>query len=240
MQAGELAPRRIDSNRPTMLFVGDHTCFSDVFLRLIQSEFPHFVVSSDQDIQAARYRLSDENLRVAVLAVSCQFGSDARSFLDEVAALRACTKLVLAYDTTDEVSDVLAMIAPSDLSGQVSFLPSQIKIDASISILGLITTGQRYVSDSVLKLMLGDKPAVRRKPTGHAGIETLTARESQVIALLSEGAPNKLIAERLALSQSTVKLHIHHIIAKLGVHNRTEAAAAYHANGGAMDDSDMP
>ncbi len=38
------------------------------------------------------------------------------------------------------------------------------------------------------------------------------------------GKQNKLIADELKLSQHTVKLHMHHVIAKLGVHNRTEAA----------------
>ena len=52
----------------------------------------------------------------------------------------------------------------------------------------------------------------------------LTPRERAVIDLLTLGLPNKLIAYQLGLSLSTVKIHVHHIIDKLTVHNRTEVA----------------
>ncbi len=59
------------------------------------------------------------------------------------------------------------------------------------------------------------------------GIESLTARERQILQLVSEGYQNKLIADRMALSEHTVKAHVHNLIAKLRVTNRTQAAAAY-------------
>ena len=53
----------------------------------------------------------------------------------------------------------------------------------------------------------------------------LTARESEVLALLVDGLTNREIAERLVMSPKTVSVHVSHLIAKLGVANRTEAAA---------------
>ena len=50
-----------------------------------------------------------------------------------------------------------------------------------------------------------------------------------MLDLLERGLPNKLIAYRLGMSPSTVKAHVHNIIAKLRVRNRTEAAVARHA-----------
>ena len=55
----------------------------------------------------------------------------------------------------------------------------------------------------------------------------LTQREGEILKLLSEGKPNKLIAYDLKISESTVKAHLRHIMAKLHVSNRT--AAALHA-----------
>lgn len=52
----------------------------------------------------------------------------------------------------------------------------------------------------------------------------LSAREREVLQLLQQGLPNKIISYRLGISMSTVKAHISHIIARLEVHNRTEAA----------------
>jgi DNA-binding NarL/FixJ family response regulator len=55
--------------------------------------------------------------------------------------------------------------------------------------------------------------------------ETLTAREREVLQLMAEGLPNKLIAARLNISQHTVKFHVAAILAKLGAASRTEAVA---------------
>ena len=52
--------------------------------------------------------------------------------------------------------------------------------------------------------------------------EPLTPREVQVLELLAEGLPNKAIAERLRISDQTVKFHVSSISGKLGTHTRTE------------------
>lgn len=54
-------------------------------------------------------------------------------------------------------------------------------------------------------------------------IEELTPREFDVLRLLAEGAPNKEIARRLAISEHTVKFHVNALLGKLGAQSRTEA-----------------
>ena len=54
--------------------------------------------------------------------------------------------------------------------------------------------------------------------------DNLTERERQVLALIAEGMTNKEIAQQLSLSYGTVRVYVSHILAKLGVGNRTEAA----------------
>jgi DNA-binding NarL/FixJ family response regulator len=55
----------------------------------------------------------------------------------------------------------------------------------------------------------------------------LTEREEAVLALVAEGATNAQIAARLRVSENTVKFHLQNLFLKLGVANRTEAAAQY-------------
>jgi len=55
--------------------------------------------------------------------------------------------------------------------------------------------------------------------------EALTAREREVLELLSRGLPNKLIARRLQISEHTVKFHVSSIYAKLGATSRTDAVS---------------
>ena len=59
--------------------------------------------------------------------------------------------------------------------------------------------------------------------TAFAVEEMLTPREVQVLELLAEGLPNKAIAERLGISDQTVKFHVSSISGKLGAANRTDA-----------------
>jgi DNA-binding NarL/FixJ family response regulator len=56
----------------------------------------------------------------------------------------------------------------------------------------------------------------------------LTEREEAVLALLAEGKSNSQIGAALSLSENTIKFHLRNLYNKLGVTNRTEAAAKYH------------
>jgi DNA-binding NarL/FixJ family response regulator len=55
----------------------------------------------------------------------------------------------------------------------------------------------------------------------------LSRREEEILALLAQGLPNKLIADRLGISPETVNVHLRRIYEKLHVHSRTEAALKY-------------
>jgi DNA-binding NarL/FixJ family response regulator len=55
----------------------------------------------------------------------------------------------------------------------------------------------------------------------------LTPREAEVLELMAEGYRNREIAEAFVISQSTVKIHVRHVLEKLGVRTRTEAVARY-------------
>lgn len=60
-----------------------------------------------------------------------------------------------------------------------------------------------------------------------ASPDALTPREQDVWELVAAGLSNQAIATRLRLSENTVKFHLQHLFAKLGVRNRTEAALKY-------------
>lgn len=73
--------------------------------------------------------------------------------------------------------------------------------------------------------------AARQSPASCDGPDSLTAREREVLALLAAGHRNKVIAERMFLSEFTVKSHLRKINAKLGAQGRTEAVAIARARG---------
>jgi LuxR family maltose regulon positive regulatory protein len=56
-------------------------------------------------------------------------------------------------------------------------------------------------------------------------VESLTARELEILWLLAAGRPNQAIAEELFVTLDTVKKHVTHVLGKIGAANRTEAVA---------------
>jgi DNA-binding NarL/FixJ family response regulator len=69
--------------------------------------------------------------------------------------------------------------------------------------------------------------AFQKKPAQEAPSQDLTGRESEILALLSEGLSNKEIADRVSISYDTVRAHLRHIYEKLHVRGRTEAVKHY-------------
>lgn len=245
MNAGDFAPKKMKNEKDMILFVGDHSCFSDIYLRLISEEFSHFQIACERRIEDAERRIEVETANVSLVIICCRFGPDALAALKRIVTARPDVGPVLAYAAMSEVRDVLQSSYKHAPLERLSFLPMRAKIDAVISILHLLISGECHVSNDVVNFLLEERGAPDaptpqgcpagglaacpvRNPVGcQADIGVLTSRELEVLALLSEGAPNKLIAKELSLSPSTVKLHIHHIITKLDVRNRTEAAVAY-------------
>jgi DNA-binding NarL/FixJ family response regulator len=58
-------------------------------------------------------------------------------------------------------------------------------------------------------------------------VEDLTAREREILELVAGGFPNKEIADRLGLTDGTVRWHLRHVYNKLHVRSRTEAALKF-------------
>ena len=75
--------------------------------------------------------------------------------------------------------------------------------------------------DPVIAARLVDAIA---QPPGEPAPERLTSREREVLALIARGFSNKRIARELGIAEKTVKTHVGHVLAKLGVADRTQAA----------------
>jgi DNA-binding NarL/FixJ family response regulator len=81
------------------------------------------------------------------------------------------------------------------------------------------------LSPRVIQNLFEDQESLASATNGHRRNEySLTQRENDILALLAEGRSNRDIAQRLFLSEKTVKAHLAAIFRKLGVTNRTQAA----------------
>jgi DNA-binding NarL/FixJ family response regulator len=84
----------------------------------------------------------------------------------------------------------------------------------------------REVLEAIRKVHAGKKaipPEIAAQLADHMSDETLTAREIEILQLVAEGNRNRDVADRLFISEGTVKVHMQHIMDKLGASDRTQA-----------------
>ncbi len=105
-------------------------------------------------------------------------------------------------------------------SGARGFLPMSLGLKVLVAALERIRAGGTFVPLVLSEL----DPEEAKCESGPATWQLLTRRQRDVLALISEGRSNKLIAQALAMSESTVKAHVKQIIKRLQVANRTQAA----------------
>lgn len=94
--------------------------------------------------------------------------------------------------------------------------------DLLASALRAVATGLVAIEATLSERLLTPLPASRTADSPEP-VEELTRRESEVLELVAAGLANKMIANRLKISEHTVKFHVAAILAKLGAASRTEA-----------------
>ena len=101
----------------------------------------------------------------------------------------------------------------------------------TLGISGNATEGTGNTAADPRSLVYPDHPQERRK----APRVCLTRRQLDVLCLLCEGLPNKVISSRLSISAGTVKIHIGNILRKLGVSSRLQAVVSARRRGLVID-----
>jgi len=86
-----------------------------------------------------------------------------------------------------------------------------------------VGAGGTYIPTCILLASSLSQPAVPPRPTdGRGNPIEFSRRQQQVLGLLQRGKQNKIIAHELGMCESTVKVHIRHIMRKLNARNRTQ------------------
>ena len=146
--------------------------------------------------------------------------------MPEVDGLEACARLregggpeVLMLTVSDEEPDLYAALRV----GAAGYLTKDVPPAELIEAVLAVARGEPRIAPSMASRMLADLGRGAAPPEDP--LETLTDREREVLALIAEGLRNREIADRLVISEPTVKTHVRHVLEKLRIRNRAEAAA---------------
>jgi len=140
--------------------------------------------------------------------------------------LEACARLrkaedgpeVLMLTVSDEEPDLYAALRVGAAGYLTKDVPPADLIEAVLA----VARGEPRIAPAMASRMLAE---LGRSAPAPDPLEALSDRERDVLALLAEGLRNREIADRLVISEATVKTHVRHVLEKLRFRNRAEAAA---------------
>ncbi|MGW6915719.1 response regulator [Kitasatospora sp. NPDC054939] len=132
--------------------------------------------------------------------------------------------VVTTFEHDDHVYDALR-------AGAAGFLLKRARAEEMVQAVRLVARGDSLLFPAAVRDLALRQPPVRRPASDGGPIRRLTDREGQVLRLMAAGLSNGEIAERLVVSQETVKTHVGSVLAKLGARDRTQAVIVAYESG---------
>lgn len=199
-----------------VLVVDDHPLFREGVSRTIQDE-PGLTVVAEADSCAEAVRKARDTLPDIVLQdLKLPDGSG----LDVLGKLQAeCPYSKVIVLTAVEDEDALLQALKAGARGYVLKGVSSRELVRAVR---SVASGETYVTPGMAGRLL--KEMTGRGQPGDPGVGDLTDRERGILELVAEGLTNRETADRLFLSEKTVKHYMTNILEKLQVRNRVEAA----------------
>ncbi|MBM4480965.1 response regulator transcription factor [Prescottella equi] len=195
----------------SVLLVDDHLVVRAGLRALLDSQ-PDITVIGEADTgEDAVAMAADRSPDVVMMDLALGMGIDGVEAIRRIRAARP-DQPVLVFTTYDTDADVVRALD----AGAIGYL---LKDSAPPDIFGAIrdaVAGRSVLSPPVASRVLDRM----RRPD-----QALTAREAELLSLLAEGLTNKELGKRLFISEATVKTHLAHIYAKLGVDSRAAAVS---------------
>lgn len=227
----------LDANQPIrLLLVDDHALFRRGLRQLLEAEPDLKVVAEaengEEAVQHAR-ELYPSQLDLVLMDIEMPRldGIEAtKRILTDIPRLP-----IIMLTSSSEDRD---LIAASD-AGSVGFLPKSLRPellveairayrrDGSLPMTGVMAGRLLAYYREQVQALAGEPDPQSRQLSPELR-RLLTPRELEVLALLADGLSDREIAKRLTLAPRTASVHVHNVLRKLDVQNRTEAASLYH------------
>ncbi|HET9898695.1 MAG TPA: response regulator transcription factor [Streptosporangiaceae bacterium] len=145
--------------------------------------------------------------------------------------------ILTTFDLDDYVFDALR-------AGASGFLLKDVTAERLFDAVRVVAAGDALLAPAVTRRLIGEFARLARSPASAAParhhLETLTARETEVLVLVAEGLSNQQIAARIVVTEETVKTHVSRVLRKLGLRDRTQAVIAAYESGLIVPGSHQP
>jgi len=133
--------------------------------------------------------------------------------------------ILTTFDLDDYVYEALR-------AGASGFLLKDVTAEELFHAVRVIAAGDALLAPGITRRLIGEfAQRSDRRPAAARDLADLTPRETEVLQLIAEGLSNSEIADRLIVTEETVKTHVSRILGKLGLRDRTQAVVLAYETG---------
>jgi DNA-binding NarL/FixJ family response regulator len=132
--------------------------------------------------------------------------------------------ILTTFDLDDYVYDALQ-------AGASGFLLKDVPAESLFEAVRVIASGEALLAPTITRRLIAEFARMRPRQVRPEALADLTPRETEILGLVAEGLSNREIAERLVLSDETVKTHVSHVLRKLGLRDRAQAVVIAYETG---------
>lgn len=197
-----------------VMIVDDHLLVRDG-INLLLSTFDDIQVISVVDSGESAFMLCKQEQPDVILMDMVMPGQDGPTAIGRILMEFPEIKVIALTSFVEE-----DLVVRSIQAGASGYLLKNVSAEKLAEAIRDTVQGQSTIESMALQVLLQSQSSQKSSGVG----DDLSMRERQVLALIAEGMTNKEIALQLSLSYGTVRVYVSHVLAKLGVSNRTEAA----------------
>ena len=218
--------------RISVMVVDDHEVVRTGIKAILEPEEDIHVVAEAASAGEAVERVRELNPRVVLMDVRMQG-------VDGIVACRLIKSEhpeinVLMFTSFGDEEAVMSAI----MAGASGYLLKNMGRSDLLAAIRAASAGQNLLDPAVTKTVMDRLTRLTEKEQDRA-VDAISEREKEVLALLAQGLTNKEIAQRLVISDNTVRNHVSRILEKLDLARRSEAAA-FAAQHGLLDEERFP
>ncbi len=206
-----------------VLLIDDHALVRKGIEELLQSRGVQVVASVSSGEEGLR-RARELSFDVALLDIQMK----GMNGIETLRQLRAGgdARPVIMLTMSREDADLAAALR----AGAQGYLLKDIEPEELVPALEAVLGGNNVVAEEMVgtlaRIVQGEAGEAAPAPPTATPFSRLTPRELEILERIAEGLSNKMIAQVLAITDGTVKLHVKAILRKLGMRSRVEAAVA--------------
>ena len=204
------------SNKSSVMLVDDHPLLLKGLKQLLEFESDIEVIAEANNGPDAIRLAEDLDPDLIVLDLNMH-GMDGLETLKEMRKVGVTSRIVM-LTVSDADEDVVEAIS----SGADGYLLKDMDPEKLLEQIRRALDGKMVLSEAITEILA---TAIRKPaPRQQADLNNLTNREYEILSLIAKGMSNKVIARELDISDGTVKVHVKHLLKKLGLRSRVEAA----------------